>query len=287
MTLVRSFTGTRPLTPMPKGAIDTQTHMYLPGFPSAPGSMALPEAAPGVDEYRQVMARLGVGRLIVTQGNAHGTDNASLLASLEMLGDIAWGVAAVPADVTDAEMDRLAAGRVIGLRIMDLPGGAVGLKDVARIDALAAERGWMVAVQFNGTDLLSHLPALAAMKSRWVFDHHGKFLNGITPAHVDALKGLIGQGNVWFKFAACYEASTTGGPDYADVADLARDIGACAPDRIVWGTNWPHNSAKTTADYPDDAKLTDLPLSWLPDDDARHRALITNPEELFALPKFG
>lgn len=287
MTIVRNYTGPAPKTVMPKGAVDTQLHIYQPGFTNAPGSMALPEAAPGVVEYRQVMDWLGIDRAIVTQGNAHGVDNENLLDALKNLGDVAWGVASVAAGTSDAELDRLGENRIVGLRIMDLPGGAVGLSDLAAIDAMAAERGWMVAVQFNGTGLLDHLPKLQAMKSRWVFDHYGKFLNGITPAHVDALKGLIDQGNVWYKFAAMYEATLTGGPDYADVAKLSREIGAYAPNRIIWGTNWPHNSAKTTQDYPDDALQLDLPLSWLPDDNARHLALVENPEELFGLPRFG
>ena len=101
------------------------------------------------------------------------------------------------------------------------------------------------------------------------------------------VKRLIDGGNCWFKFSGCYESSRSGGPDYPDIAVVARVIAEYAPQRIIWGTNFPHNFAQTTVDYPDDAALLDTSLSWLPDDAARRMALVTNPEELFDFSPVG
>lgn len=271
---------------MPPGAIDTQLHLYLPGFPAQPGGPDLPPALPGPSEYRQVMAWLGIERLVVTQGNAHQFDNSNLLACLEAVGTCARGVAVIDASTSDKEIETLHLCGVRGARIMDLPGGAVGLNGLPGVDAKAADAGWMLAVQFNGSDIGHHFDNLSRIRSRWVLDHHGKFFRGAQPdgSEVDMVKRLIDGGNVWFKFSGCYESSRSGGPDYADIAAIARAIADYAPERIIWGTNFPHNFAQTTADYPNDARLLDTSLSWLPNDAARHLALVDNPEELFDFP---
>lgn len=287
--LVRPLTGEKPAIALPKGSVDTQMHMYLPGYPSLPGGPGLPAGdLPTPAQYRQLMAWLGIDRVIITQGNAQQRDNSNIIACLAEMGDVARGVAAVGADVSDEELDTLEKAGVVGLRIMDLPGGATDLSALEALDAKAAARGWMLAVQFDGSKILEHEPRLAALKSRWVFDHHGKFFDGVTPdsPQVAATRRLIDAGNCWFKFAGVYESSKSGGPAYADVAAVARTLAAHAPDRIVWGTNWPHNLAREQKDYPDDASLLETVLSWLPNDSALQRALVDNPEELFGLPAF-
>ena len=142
--LIRPLTG-RPLkTPLPKGTVDTQMHMYLPGFPAQPGGPDLPAGAlPDAAQYRQIMHWLGIERVIITQGNAHQRDHGNLLACLAAMGSCARGVAAFGPDVSDAELDRLAGGGVVGARIMDLPGGAVSLADLEAIDDRCAARGWI------------------------------------------------------------------------------------------------------------------------------------------------
>ncbi|CAN7583787.1 amidohydrolase family protein [Pararhizobium sp. LjRoot235] len=288
--LVRPLSG-RPLqTPLPKGTVDTQMHMYLPGFPARPGGPDLPAGTlPDASQYRQVMNWLGIDRVIITQGNAHQRDNTNLIACLAAMGRLARGVAAFGSDISDSELDAFFAAGIVGARIMDLAGGAVGLSELEAIDDRCAARGWMIAVQFDGTHILDHEARLKRLKSRWVFDHHGKFFSGATPdgPEIAAVKRLVDRGNCWFKFAGVYESSKSGGPNYADVAAFSRSIAAHAPERIVWGSNWPHNLAKTREAYPDDADLTDTVLGWLPDDAARQLALVDNPESLYGLPRFG
>lgn len=286
MALVRPLSGRKPKIALPEGAIDTQMHAYLPGFPSLEGGPGLPAGdLPTPEQYRAFMRWIGIDRVIVTQGNAHQRDNSNLIACLKDFGDFAWGVAAVDGSVSEAELEELAQARVIGLRIMDLPGGGVDLSHLEAVDAIAASRNWMLAVQFDGSNILDQETRLSRLKSRWVLDHHGKFFCGVTPnsPQIAAVKRLIDGGNCWFKFAGAYESSKSGGPDFADIAAVARQIAQHAPERIVWGSNWPHNLARSQDDYPDDAALTDTVLGWLPDDRSRHLALVENPQVLFGL----
>ena len=278
----RKLSGEKPKSAMPPGATDTQMHMYLPGFPALPGGPELPEGLPGPDDYRKVMDWLGIERVVITQGNAQQRDNANLIACLKAMGQNARGVAAITGETPEAEMDVLHEAGVRGARIMDLPGGAVGLDALEDVDARVSAIGWSLAVQFDGTHLLEHMPRFQRLKSRYIIDHHGKFFSGVTPQspQIDALKQLIDRGNCWFKFAGCYESSRSGPPQYEDVAAVAREIAAYAPDRVIWGTNWPHNLIKQTEDYPDDAVLLDTVLSWVP---AEHheKVLVENPADLF------
>jgi len=281
----RKLSGAPPRTRLPKGTVDTQMHMYLAGYPAVAGGPGLPPAPlPTPDMYRKVMDWLGIDRVVITQGNAHQADNACLLACLQEMsemGRVALGVAVVTPEVSEAEIARLTEAGVVGARIMDLPGGAVGLEALEAIDALCIDAGWMLAVQLDGSFLPELEERLSRLRSRWVLDHHGKIFKGATQEHLDTIKRLIDRGNLWFKFAGCYESSRSGGPAYEDIAAVAREIGVHAPDRIVWGTNWPHNLAKTTADYPDDADLADTVLGWLADELARAKALVDNPKELY------
>lgn len=281
--LTRKLTGDTPKLKLPAGAIDTQLHLYTAGHDAQDGGPPLPPGLPGPAEYRQVMQWLGIDRLVVTQGNAYQFDNGSLLDSLKDFGAQARGVAVITGDTSDADMQSLSEAGVTGARIMDLPGGAAGLEYLEAVDARAAAFNWCTAVQFDGSDLLKHEARLLALESRYIFDHHGKFFKGITPSspEVDALKRLLDTGKCWFKFAGCYESSLSGGPDYADVGEIAKVIARYAPERIIWGTNWPHNLAQKTEDYPNEAALLDLILDWVPDTATQQRLFVDNPSELF------
>lgn len=283
MTIARSYSGPSPKTKLPAGATDTQMHMYLPGFPALPGGPPVPEGLPGPGDYRQVMRWLGLERVVITQGNSHQKDNSNLIACIAATGDCARGVAVIDSQTTMDEMAHLHAGGVRGARIMDLPGGAVGLSELSAVDAKADEFDWSLAVQFDGSNLIEHLTLLKSLKSRYIIDHHGKFFGEGKPdtADIAALKSLIDRGNCWFKFAGCYESSKLGAPDYADIATTAREIAAYAPERIIWGSNWPHNLIKVTEDYPDDAVLLDLVLSWAGSPQNLEKIMVLSPAELF------
>lgn len=279
----RTYSGNPPKIKLPRGTIDTQTHLYLPGFKAEQGGPALPEGLPGINEYQRVMAWLGIERVVVTQGNAHQLNNANLLAVLAEIGSFARGVAVIDESTTDSELEKLANQGICGARIMDLSGGAVGLDKLEMVDRKASSMDWMMAVQFDGSDIDEYFSRLEVIKSRWVFDHHGKFFKGAKTngKEVDLVKKLIDKGNCWFKFSGCYESSLSGGPDYQDIAEIAKVIACYAPERIVWGTNFPHNMMLSTEDYPNDAALLDTVLGWLPNEHSRHLALVENPQTLY------
>lgn len=283
----RRYTGEPPKTTMPKGTVDTQLHVYLPGYPAEPGGPALPDGLPGLAEYSQLRNWLGIERFVITQGNAHQKDNGNIVAALQEAGEIARGVAVIDNATSESEMGALSDAGVVGARIMDLPGGAVGLKQLEEVDARCASARWMIAVQFDGSDIADHFDRLSSIRSNWVFDHHGKFFRGVVPdgPEVAMVKRLIDRGNCWFKFAGCYESSIVGGPDFPDIAAIAKIFASYAPERIIWGTNFPHNAATRTEDYPDDAALLDTVMGWFPDEKGRQLALVDNPQTLFGFPK--
>jgi D-galactarolactone isomerase len=279
----RALSGPSPQLKMPAGATDTQMHVYVDGYPAAPGAVPLPKGRAGIEDYRQVMRWLGIERVVVTQGNAHLFDNSNLVAALAGLGEASRGVAVVTGETSDAEISRLHEAGVRGARIMDLPGGAVGLSRLSEVNERAAVFGWCLAVQFDGSNILDHLSLLEAVRGRFIIDHHGKFFCGVTPedARVAAVKRLIDRGNCWFKLAGCYESSRAGPPRYEDVGAVTRAIVGHAPERVIWGTNWPHNQATSAETYPNDADLLDLLLDWAPDEAHRRKILVDNPAELF------
>ncbi|RVV97547.1 amidohydrolase [Mesobaculum littorinae] len=282
MTIERKLSGAGPQTALPAGTVDTQMHMYLPGFPAVAGGPPNPGGTlPGPDQYRQVMVWLGIDRVIITQGNAQQSDHGNLLACLAEMGDVARGIGCIDGDTPEAELDRLAEAGVVGARIMDLPGGAVPLSKLDEVAPRAKARGWLMTVQFDGSRIEEEEARLAKLDQPWILDHHAKIFDGPTPGRRAAIKRLIDGGHCWFKFAGCYESSKTGAPGYDDVAEVAREMAEHAPDRIIWGTNWPHNMAKSTEEYPDDAVLTDRVMSWFPSADAMRLALVDTPGKLF------
>jgi D-galactarolactone isomerase len=192
-------------------------------------------------------------------------------------------VAVIAPDAPDSEMERLSAAGVVGARVMDLPGGAVGLSHLEALDARCLSAGWVMAVQFDGTHILDHEPRLGRIKSRWTLDHHAKILGGARPdgPEVAAIKRLLDRGNCWFKLAGCYESSKAGAPDYADIGAITREIVAHAPERVVWGTNWPHNAFARPEEAPDEAGLFDTVMGWLPDEATRTQVLVDTPRALF------
>lgn len=277
----RPLGGASPRLKTPPGATDCHMHFYLDGFVSQPGGPAIAELATPED-YAAVQKRLGLGRVVITQSNAYQFDNGSTLAALDRIGkESARAVIAVSPRMTLAELKDLDARGVRGARIMNLPGGAAPVADMPPVERLVREVGWSLIVQFNGCEIERYLGALRSIETRYVIDHIGKFMPPV-PAddpRVDAILRLIDQGNAWFKIAGCYETSLSGAPDFADVAPIARRVIAHAPERIIWGSNWPHVGVPRS-DYPDDAVLLDILLDWA-DPETRRKILVDNPAELY------
>ncbi|WP_445504208.1 amidohydrolase family protein [Microvirga sp. G4-2] len=277
----RPLTGPAPALKAPAGATDCHIHLYLPGFEPQPGGPPIAELAT-VEDYAVVQNRLGLERVILTQSNAYQFDNGSILAALEQIGpERARAVIAVSPDMTVSELERLHARGVRGARIMNLPGGAMKIADMKPVERLCRSVGWSMIVQFNGREIDQHIDALRSIETDYVIDHIGKFIDPV-PAddpRVDAILRLIDRGNAWFKICGCYETSLAGAPDFADVAAIAKRVVNHAPDRIIWGSNWPHVGVPRER-YPDDAVLLDILLDWAAPDQ-RQKILVDNPARLY------
>lgn len=277
----RPLTGPAPRTKVPAGAIDTHMHFFLEGFAAQPDGPPIKQLAE-IADYAQVQKRLGLDRVIITQGNAYQFNNGATLEAQRRLGtDRARSIVVVSADTPAEELERMHAMGARGARIMDLPGGAVPVAKMAPVAKAVLPLDWIMMVQFNGRKMGEYYEALAGLENRYIIDHVARFMDPV-PADdpkVDALLRLIDRGNCWFKLAAWYEYSLTGGPAFEDVAAIARRVVAHAPERIIWGTNWPHLGAPA-GQYPDDAAILDLMADWVGDANL-NRVLVDNPARLF------
>lgn len=277
----RPLDGAAPALQAPPGATDCHIHLYLPGYQAQPGGPPIPELAT-VEDYRQVQRRLSLERVVVTQSNAYQCDNSALLDALSQLGpETARGVAVVTPDTPDHELEAWHARGVRGARIMQLPGGAVKIDRMLDVERRIRSLGWHLMVQFNGRHLDDYRDELRRIEGDYIIDHIGKFMDPV-PAddpRVDELLRLLDRGNAWFKICAGYEASLEGGPHYADVGAIARRVIEHAPERILWGSNWPHVGVPRSQ-YPDDAEQLDVLVEWA-SPDVRHKILVDNPAALY------
>ncbi len=272
-----------PRTRLPLGACDCHMHVYgdQGRYPSDPSSPYRPVPGGTIDAYRALQRLLGLSRTVVVQASAYGADNRCMLDAMAAMGQAARGVAIIEEDATDAEIARLHALGVRGLRYFMLVEGPLSWASLprmaARVHALA---GWHIQMQMDGRFLHEREMELAKLPGDLVIDHNGKFLEPVGPDHPGfrALRRLLDKGRTWVKVSGVYETSREGPPAYSDVSWIARTLIADYPERCVWATNWPHPSKP--GDPPDDSQLVDLLASWC-DDAALGRLLVDNPARLY------
>lgn len=280
-TAPRPLSGRAPQLKTPPGTTDTHIHIFDAGFAGQPGGPP-PPAPATVADYRRFQEWLGLERAVVVQSNAYQLDNGCLLAALAEFGGDARGIAAVTPETSEAELERLTAAGVLGARIMNLPGGAVGLDRMETVAARIRPFGWHVIVQLDGRQLPDHEAALRRLEGSYVIDHVGKFLEPVPADHpaFRCLLRLVERGNCYVKLSAAYETSRSGAPAYADVGRLSRALVAAAPERMLWASNWPHVGVPRER-YPDDVDLLDVLLDWAPDEAVRRQILVDNPARLY------
>jgi D-galactarolactone isomerase len=279
--VTRILTGEPPRLKAPAGTTDTHMHFYDSSYTALPGTPLPPDAS--VDDYRQVMRWLGIERTVVVQPNAYGDDNRLTMDSVAALGaDVARAVVVVKSDVTDEQLDTLTKGGARAARIMALHGGTVGLDQLDAVAAKIHPFGWHPIVQMDGRNFPDHEAQLLRLPGTFVIDHVGKFLEPVTTDHpaFRSLLRLLETGRCYIKISAPYETSKTGGPAYADVGALAKELIRAAPDRAIWASNWPHAQAAKFG-YPNDAALLDLLLDWAPDEATTRKILVDNPARLY------
>lgn len=264
--------------PLPAGACDCHVHVFGPAarYPYAPERAYTPADAP-LESYRAVMNDLGLGRAVLVQPSVYGNDNRTMLDAMREGGGDLRGIAVVdPAGEDD--LAALHAAGVRGLRVNRLFPGAPA--DVTGLARCIAPLGWHLQVLIDVAEDPAAVARLGDLPVPVVFDHLGHMPPGTGPDHAGfrTLLGLLGDG-AWVKLSAPYRLSAGGAPPYDDVRPLAEAVLAAAPDRVVWGSDWPHPALTGPAPRPEDL-LIPL-LDWIDDDELRQRVLVDNPARLY------
>ena len=276
----------------PPGACDCHHHIYDPARfpPSRPSAQQVPNAR--VEDYRLLQRRLGLSRDIVvtpTPYPAPVSDNQVTLDAIRQLGPNARGVVIVYPEITDAELKAYDAAGVRGVRYSLTSGrpGAASTASPADIEAMSKRvnaLGWHVQFNTTAEQIVAAEDLLKRLASPIVFDHMGHLPQpeGIGHPGFRIIRELIDKGRTWVKLSVTYDSSQDGPPGYADVNRVGQAYVRAAPERLVWGSNWPHPSEPAK---PDDAMLFDLLAQWAPDEATRNRVLVQNPETLYGFAK--
>jgi len=265
----------------PPGTCDTHMHIYDRRFPTAPSALITPPDS-GVAEYRAMCRRLGITRTVVVQPTTYGKDNRCTLDAITALGEGARGIAVVDETVTETELDGLTQAGIRGVRFHMLPGGALPWTSLEPVSSRVQAFGWHVQLQLDGREFPDREALVRRVAGTLVIDHVGKFLEPVATDHAafKVLLRLLDNGRTYVKLSAPYEVSKVGPPNYDDVGALAKALVRAAPERMLWASNWPHPSAPPDR-KPDDARLLDVLLDWVPDEATRRKILVDNPARLY------
>ncbi len=282
----------KPQFKLPAGAVDAHCHVFGPSdvFPYAPERKYTPCDA-SKEQLFALRDHLGFDKNVIVQATCHGTDNRALVDALVNSGGKARGVATVGHDVTDAELQALHAAGVRGTRfnfvkrLADFTPREV-LQDIA---ARIAPLGWHIVIYFEAVDLPELYDFFTALPTTLVVDHMGrpdvtKPVDG--PEFALFLKMMREHTNIWSK-VTCPERLSEGGPPalngeqhaYRDVVPFARKLVESFPDRVLWGTDWPHPNLKNH--MPDDGLLVDFIPSIAPTAELQKKLLVDNPMKLY------
>ncbi|MDQ1077628.1 amidohydrolase [Pseudoroseomonas cervicalis] len=265
---------------VPAGAVDTHAHVIglPPAYPFVEGrSYTPPAATPG--EYIAMLDATGMAHGVLVQVSVHGTDNRLMLETLHQHRQRLRGIAVLPLPVPERELAALQEAGVVGMRLNILYGGGVGLERLEDYAALARELGWHLQFLVDARDLVPLAPRLGRLGVPFVIDHWGHFpvSRGLDDPGFQTLLSLLRDGG-WVKLSGAYRNSVAG-PPYADTIPFARALHAAAPDRCVWGSDWPH--VAHWGPMMNVGDLLDLLADWVPEEAARNRVLVQNAHRLY------
>jgi predicted TIM-barrel fold metal-dependent hydrolase len=279
----------RPRELPPPGAWDTHAHIFGPSdkFPYQPGRGYTPPDAP-VERFIALLDRLGFANGLVVQGNAHVYDNSVVLDALTRFPRRLRGVAITDARIKPEVLRDWHERGMRGLRFHLFPrqpnyvrGVVLDVFEVFR--KTMAELGWVVQFFCDHRMLASTAAALheIAREMPVIVDHLGMVpaVQGVGDPNFQALLKLVGDGHAYVKLSAVYRLSKQF-PDYSDARPLHDALIAANPERLMWGTDWPHPSIPAEV-MPDDGHLLDLFHAWTPHEQLRRRILVDTPARLF------
>ena len=282
---------------VPAGGCDCHVHVFgdPKKYPFFSGRSYSPETA-SVDELRQLLSALRLERVVIVQPSVYGTDNSCTLDGMRALGDRARGVAVIDDKTTDAELDAMGKVGVRGIRLNLATAGitdpAVARQRFQNAVARAQKRNWHIQFNTQPTVIEALNDMFLASPVPIVIDHFGGATakGGVQQPGFGALVNLVKSGKAYVKISGSADSVSTQ-PDLADVAPLARALVTANPQRILWGTNWPHPSStpppgRKPTDLAihmptDDGKVLNLLPVWVPDAATRRLILVDNPARLY------
>jgi len=280
----------RPRFRPPAGAVDAHCHVFGPAalFPFAPERKYTPVDAPA-DQLFALRDHLGLARNVIVQATCHGSDNSAMLAAIARSRGLARGVAVVSPTISDAELQRLNKGGVRGVRfnfLKRLVGDAP--KDAYRdIAARLADLGWHIVVYFESAELDDLAPFLTSLPGTVVIDHMGRpeVSQGTTGKGFRAVQRLMDENERFWIKATCPERLTEAGPPYDDVVPFGKTLVERYPDRVIWGTDWPHPNMRSH--MPDDGQLVDFIPRIALTPELQKKLLVDNPMRLYWSEEVG
>jgi D-galactarolactone isomerase len=277
----------RPELRVPANATDCHMHIFDPARFPYPSPTATPPPAASVADYRLLQQRLGLTRVVVVTPSNYTTDNRATLDAIAQFGPVARGVAVIDESFSDGQLQELHDGGIRGIRFnLTRPGGA-GAELIRPLAERVGSLGWHVQIHMTAEGIVENSDRLRALPVDLVVDHMGRIPGAVGVDHpaYGVLRTLIDEGHTWIKVSGVYLDSSDGPPTYADRSRLAAAFVEAAPERMVWGTDWPHTSAsRGEVPMPDDAAMLDLLCQWAPDDCVRHQILVRNPAQLYGFP---
>ncbi|MBM3527207.1 MAG: amidohydrolase [Alphaproteobacteria bacterium] len=285
MAILTQAPDPNPKTPKlkpPPGACDTHVHLFGPSgkYPFASDSPytsrdALPETLFALQD------KLGLSTAVVVSPGGYGRNAAMLCDVLAKHGKRLRGIALMPDDAPDAEFARLTALGVKGLRMMSVKRGAHVPHLNTETAARAHAHGWHVQFYPHGTDIVEYADKLLALKNDVVLDHFASLpaAGGVDQPAMKAVMRMLDSGRVWLKLSGPMRC-TPGDFPYAPVTQLARALVRHTPERLVWGSDWPHVNMDGRG-MPNDGDLLDMMLEWCPDEAVRNRILADNAKKLY------
>lgn len=266
---------------LPALACDTHAHVIASDpvrYPMSPQRSYTPPPAPE-DAYLRMLDATGMARGVLVQISVYGTDNRVMVESLRRHPDRLRGVAVVAPDVSDAELADLHAAGVRGLRLNILFGGGVSLDAMERLGERIAPAGWHLQLLLDARMLPELMPRLTRLPCPVIIDHMGHMpvSSGLAAPGFICLRTLLRDHGFWVKLSGAYRISDDF-PVFRDVEPWAQSLIAAAPDRCVWGSDWPHVALQK---MPDTGRLLNALPSWVPDAAQRQAILVDNPARLY------
>lgn len=267
----------------PPGTVDTHTHIFGPAalYPfSAKRPYSPPEAT--LEMFRALHRQLGIERAVIVNATVHGTDNRVVTDAIAQSGGKYKGIANISNDMSDADLTALSHAGICGCRFAFLRrlGGVGDMKLFRTLVDRVATIGWHIDIYLEAGTIREFVPVLKSLPVTYVIDHMGTIstAKGLDDAEFKALLDLqASDERCWIKITGPERASASA-PPFHDAVPFAKRLIDNAPDRVIWGTDWPHPNVKF---MPNDGDLVDLIPLYAPDAAIQHKLLVRNPERLF------